>query len=257
MKNFRAVGQGSKAAERVEVVEEFKVEELPAFMPHPLLRTLPGRHKQVETEEVGRMSRFSLRPCSTRHTPTEDSDLVYGGLRPCTGGHTPMEEEKEEADLVYGGLLPRASRHILAKQDGEVKDSLTAAKRKADDSGGEKAVASGSGDVKAPEIKWVEMPLEHIAWLLAQKREEGLIPEIMATDEAGKEEFFAFQEWVRETFDKNGCVMVPEGFNGPNPGGLQDLIDEEWEKGMHELEMIDGCPPFHREEDTAVALPSN
>jgi hypothetical protein len=37
---------------------------------------------------------------------------------------------------------------------------------------------------------------EYIAWLLAQKREEGLIPEIMATDDAGKEEFFTFYEWV-------------------------------------------------------------
>jgi hypothetical protein len=45
--------------------------------------------------------------------------------------------------------------------------------------------------------------------------------------------------------------------NGRNPGGLRDLIDEEWEKGRHGLEMIDGCPPFNRKEDTAVSLPSN
>jgi hypothetical protein len=57
----------------------------------------------------------------------------------------------------------------------------------------EKAEATSGGDgQQAPEIKWVEMLLEYIAWLLAQKREEGLIPEIMATDDAGKEEFFAF-----------------------------------------------------------------
>lgn len=169
-------------------------------------------------------------------------------------------------------------------QDREVKDSLTATKRKADDSqvavagasSDEKAETAGSSDVKAPEIKWVEMSLEYIAWLLSQKREREdnrssstittddngykqgeLILDIMADDEAGKEEFFAFQDWVRETFGRNGCVMVPEDFNGPNPRGIQDLIDEVWEKGRHELEMIDGCPPFNREEDTAVALPSS
>ena len=71
---------------------------------------------------------------SSRHTLTEESDLVYGSLRPCTGGHTPMEEE---ADLVYDGLRPCVGRHMLGKQDDhdEVKDSLTAAKRKADGCG--------------------------------------------------------------------------------------------------------------------------
>ncbi|CAD6244803.1 unnamed protein product [Miscanthus lutarioriparius] len=172
-------------------------------------------------EKEGPMKNFReagwMPPCSSsRHTPTEEeSDLVYGGLRPCTGGHTPMEEEKE-VDLVYDGLRPCVGRHMLVKQDDhdKVKGSVIAAERKADYSqiaaagaaSDEKpAEATSGGDVQqAPEMKWVEMPLEYIAWLLAQKREEGLIPEIMATDEAGKEEFFAFQEWVRETFDQNG-----------------------------------------------------
>jgi hypothetical protein len=55
--------------------------------------------------------------------------------------------EEEEIDLAYGGLLPRVGRHILAKQDGEVKDSLTAAKREADDS--QVAAAGASSDEKA------------------------------------------------------------------------------------------------------------
>jgi hypothetical protein len=111
--------------------------------------------------------------------------------------------EEEEADLVYDGLRPCVGRQILGKQDDrdEVKDSLTAAKRKANDSqiaaagasSDEKAEGTSGGDgQQAPEIKWVEMLLEYIAWLLVQKREEGLIPEIMTTDDADKEEFFAF-----------------------------------------------------------------
>ncbi|CAN6381295.1 unnamed protein product [Urochloa humidicola] len=156
------------------------------------------------------------------------------------------------------------------------------------------AEAAGAPDAGAPEIKWVEMPLEYIAWLLSQKREDysvrtledyclyrskatdgneddlmytqeeldrqqrqrELILKVKATDEAGREEFLAFQEWVRQTFEKNGRVMVPEGFGDPNFRGIQDIIDEEWEKGRHQLEMIDAYPPLNME-DTGLIIPSN
>lgn len=153
------------------------------------------------------------------------------------------------------------------------KDAITSGKRKAE--GSEVADemtsdAAGAGDVKAADmIKWEEMPLEYIAWILSRKWEDftvltledhslhrtgsnitaqdamytqeefdehrEMILKSQATAEAGREEFFAFQAWVRETFERNGRVMVPEGFNGPNPCGNQDVIDEIWEQGKHEL----------------------
>jgi hypothetical protein len=68
------------------------------------------------------------------------------------------------------------------------KEVLTCAKRKAEGSDGgeggkpsaaaaaatpanETAEAGSAGGAKAAEIKWVEMPLENIAWILSQKRD--------------------------------------------------------------------------------------
>jgi hypothetical protein len=73
-----------------------------------------------------------------------------------------------------------------------------------------------------------------------------------------------FQQWVRDTFERNGCVMVPEGWEEE----MQNVVDEEWEKGRHLLEMTDVNPrsnreeemidaPSNRDEDTDLAMPSD
>lgn len=213
-------------------------------------------------------------------------------------------------------LARRLNRPRSAGEETE-KEVLTCAKRKAEGSDGgeggkpsaaaaaatpanETAEAGSAGGAKAAEIKWVEMPLENIAWILSQKREDyhvitlddytlhrsissgtstaadflytqeevdahrEMVLRVQATDEAGREEFMEFQQWVRDTFERNGCVMVPEGWEEE----MQNVVDEEWEKGRHLLEMTDVNPrsnreeemidaPSNRDEDTDLAMPSD
>ncbi|CAL4981226.1 unnamed protein product [Urochloa decumbens] len=299
MRNFGAVAGGSAPAEKMEVVEEFKRGSVPsALMP----RRLPAGRRKLGGKKAD-LVYGGLRPCSGGHAPTEEekqeeADLASVGLMACAGGHTLAGDEAKadwlsgclrpytggqtptevKADRFSGGLMACSFSYVSAKEYKD-KDAVTAEKRKAEEpvgEGGKPAAllaadvseAAGAGDAKASEIKWVEMPLEYIAWLLSQKREDyseeldrqqrqrELILKVQATDEAGREEFLAFQEWVRETFERNGRVMVPEGFEDPNFRGIQDIIDEEWEKGRHQLEMIDAYPPLNSE-DTGLAMPSN
>lgn len=192
-----------------------------------------------------------------KEDPMKNFGAVGSGSRSRLGG----EEAAADWRRVHGGLTPCTGGHVLEK-DADVISS----KRKVDERPEDAAGTDG-------DVKWVEMPLEYIAWLLAQKREDyrvltledytlhrataatddngsdcnsaytqedlakhrDLVLQVKATDEAGKEDFFAFQEWARDTFERNGRVMVPEGYARRN----QELIDEEWEKGMRELEMID------------------
>lgn len=287
-RNFGAVGGGSAPAEKVEA-EEDKLKlgaVLPASMPQPLLR---GRHNKaissLTLSKADSASGATLMPCTgSRTVVTEEgkkADSVYGGLMPCAGGRTPTAEEELKTDLFPGGLKGSTLSHISSEKGNEEKDAVTFAKRKAEGSEAAECGGGKSADADemtqaaaaAAEIKWEEMSLEYIAWVLSQKWEDypvinledhslhrngsnmytqeelddlmytqdeidehrEMLLKAKATTEAGREEFFEFQEWVRETFERNGRVMVPEGFNGPNPGGIQDLIDEEWEKGKHQL----------------------
>lgn len=53
--------------------------------------------------------------------------------------------------------------------------------------------------------------------------------------QAMQDEFFEFQDWVRETFEKNGCVMVPWSFAGPHDR-LQEEMEELWDRAMKEFD---------------------
>ncbi|WVZ93162.1 hypothetical protein U9M48_039166 [Paspalum notatum var. saurae] len=254
MKNFCAVGSGSKPAEEFQVEEEVAA----SMRLQPLPRTFRGRHKLANQE-------------------TTDADRMYGGLRPCNGSHV-LEEEEEDASID-------AKRKGGSSSEG----GKPAAAEKAGAAGGVKRKGSGSSEGGKPSAdekvdaagvignaKWEEMPLGYVAWLLSQKREDyrvqtleddilddedddfypqellarrrELILKTQADDEAGKEEFFAFQEWVRDTFECNGRVMIPEGTLrrkqellheewARHPLAKQVLMDEECEEGSHLLEM--------------------
>ena len=42
------------------------------------------------------------------------------------------------------------------------------------------------------------------------ERELASMERLKASLAGGKDEFFAFQAWVRETYERNGRVMMPE-----------------------------------------------
>lgn len=111
------------------------------------------------------------------------------------------------------------------------------------------------GDDSDSEINWVEMPEEHLHWILAKKRETDPVPTLeefgiyteedlekkdadklirrtIASLQASQDDWFEYQAWVRDVFERNGCVMVPEGVFGPKDE-LQKAIDSAWFDAVH------------------------
>lgn len=122
----------------------------------------------------------------------------------------------------------------------------------------EDASAADGGGEEDSEIKWVEMATEDIQWILSQKRENHAVPPIEDYDLYGRTEedakstvfsqksinekrelftklhaslrashddFFEYQAWVREVYEKNGRVLIPEACSRDE---LQKQINEAW-----------------------------
>ncbi|KAL6653970.1 hypothetical protein ACP70R_007435 [Stipagrostis hirtigluma subsp. patula] len=130
--------------------------------------------------------------------------------------------------------------------------------------------AGGKPAAEAPaassEIKWVEMPRDRVLWILAQKEENHPVPSIDDYDLYGTEgnagptvfsqkhvdekrelfsalhaslqpshdDFFEFQAWVRDVFQRNGCVMVPDGDGVGSEHDLQEEINDAWARFKEE-----------------------
>jgi uncharacterized protein YkuJ len=95
------------------------------------------------------------------------------------------------------------------------------------------------------------MPEYYLRWILSQTRETDPVPSLddyslrwrsdpeesarlsrfIARLQAMQDEFFEIQGWARETFEKNGCVMVPASFAGTRDQ-LQEEMKELWDKLM-------------------------
>ena len=71
---------------------------------------------------------------------------------PCAGGHAPREEE------VLTGAKRKAREVDAVSSDGASAADATAS--------------------RAAETRWVEMPAEHVRWILAQRRENHPTPSI-------------------------------------------------------------------------------
>lgn len=165
-------------------------------------------------------------------------------LTPCPGKHSLMEEAEAEA------AAPGAGAAVCSlSSEGGGKAAVSAA---ADASAEAAVTASGSS---SETTKWVEMPVEHVRWILAQKREKHPTPSIedfehyrthdpvksiifsQANVDAKRElftalfaslkeshgDFFEYQAWVREVFHRNGRVMVPENVLGPRDDWQEEL----------------------------------
>nr|CAB3491938.1 unnamed protein product [Digitaria exilis] len=267
--DFGGVGGGSAPAEKLEAGEvEIKVGTVPsAFMPVPLPS---GRHKRW-AKEADSVSGLMLRPCSGSRAAAEEgkmADLVYGGLSPCDSGRTLTGgEAKADSDSVSGGL--NACSGILAEKESKEMGAVVAVKSKGaaaggSPEGGKPAAAAAAEDARAvddgeedSEVKWVEMPLDHIHWILAQKRENNTVPPIEDYDlyrseedakstvfsqksidetrelftrlhaslQASHDDFFEYQAWVREVYESNGRVLIPEACSKDE---LQKEINDAW-----------------------------
>jgi hypothetical protein len=111
----------------------------------------------------------------------------------------------------------------------------------------------------------LEMPVEHVRWILAQKPEmhptpsiedyelystrdpvkstvfsqasidtkRELFTELFVSLRESHDDFFEYQAWVREVFERNGRVMVPDEVLGPRDD-LQAEIDEIWARSGEE-----------------------
>ena len=145
---------------------------------------------------------------------------------------------------------------------------LTGVKRKArevDAVSSDGASAADATASRAAETRWVEMPAEHVRWILAQRRENHPTPsiedyELYRTNDpvkstvfsqrnidakrelfggmldslrASHDEFFEYQARVRDEFDRDGRVLVPEEALGPRHGWQED-IDAIWAKCREE-----------------------
>lgn len=115
------------------------------------------------------------------------------------------------------------------------------------------------------ETKRVEMPMDHVRWILAQKPENHPAPSIedyelyrtqnpvrstvfsqrnvdakrelftalLASLRESRDEFFAYQARIRGEFERDGRVMVPEEDLGPRDD-WQEEIDEIWNKAKED-----------------------
>lgn len=151
------------------------------------------------------------------------------------GGPERLHDPKEDVDGVSSGLRTLA----LEKEEGaDAKEEQDDGKLTAADDALPLAAAVDGEEDDSEEINWVEMPQEHVLWILAKKREsdpvptledfglytqedidredaDGLIRKSIASLQAAQDDFFEYQAWVREIFTNNGRVMVPESVLGP------------------------------------------
>lgn len=188
-----------------------------------------------------------LREPAPAGTQDAAADAMSGA--PCAGEHAPREEEG-----VLTGAMRKAQEADAISPDGA--------------SAADAAAAPAAGDaeeVKAAETKWVEMPAEHVRWILAQRRENHPTPSIedyelyrthdpvkstvfsqrnidakrelfaglLDSLRASHGEFFEYQARVRDEFGRDGRVLVPEEALGPRDGWQED-IDAIWAKCREE-----------------------
>ena len=105
----------------------------------------------------------------------------------------------------------------------------------------------------------MEMPVDHVSWILVQRPEmhptpsiedyelyrthnplkstvfsqanvdakRELFAELLVSLRESQDDFFEYQAWVRDVFERNGRVMVPEEVLGPRDD-LQAEIDAIW-----------------------------
>ncbi|KAL6842969.1 hypothetical protein ACP4OV_027282 [Aristida adscensionis] len=149
-------------------------------------------------------------------------------------GHTAADEEQE---TIVG------AKTAVAAAEVEVEASASSA---------HVAAEAAAGDGEIDDEEWMEMTEEYLRWVLAQTRETDPVPTLddLATRDPAKlaaisvqlgrqqalqDEFFEFLAWVRETFEKNGRVMVPADVAGPKDL-LQEAINDCWDELMKEYD---------------------
>lgn len=115
----------------------------------------------------------------------------------------------------------------------------------------------GNGDSTDSEAPMVQLPVEFLEWVLAQKKENYCVPtlEDYSPEDVGEEmeticrvnaalqiaydEFAEFTAWVRDVVQKDGRVVVPGndvlGGASSQAGLFQDKIDCAWEKARQEF----------------------
>ena len=102
-----------------------------------------------------------------------------------------------------------------------------------EEDGSEETPSSGGSEEDVIEgINWVEMPREILLWIMVarkidpiptledfgmytqedidRKDADGLFRKVIAKVQAVQDEFFEFQNWVREVYILNGRVMIPK-----------------------------------------------
>ncbi|CAD6256519.1 unnamed protein product [Miscanthus lutarioriparius] len=138
-------------------------------------------------------------------------------LTPCGGKHSLMEKAQEA--------------------EAEAAAAVSSLSLSSDSEGGKAAAsAAGAGDAsESSETNWVEMPLHHSTVFsqasIDAKRE--LFTELFVSLRESHDDFFEYQAWVREVFERNGRVMVPEEVLGPRDD-LQEEIDAIWARCREE-----------------------
>ncbi|KAL6654166.1 hypothetical protein ACP70R_007631 [Stipagrostis hirtigluma subsp. patula] len=132
---------------------------------------------------------------------------------------------------------------------------------------------AGSSDGEAPApatmVKMVELPVEYLKWVLAQRKEHYRVPtladyspeqveeeeeaicKVIASLQAVHDEFFEFKAFVRDALEMDGCVMVPEDKLIPDFRQLQGRIDREWAEAKQELDVAvyDDYPGTEEDDD--------
>ncbi|KAL6622466.1 hypothetical protein ACP70R_032345 [Stipagrostis hirtigluma subsp. patula] len=115
------------------------------------------------------------------------------------------------------------------------------------------AVGTGGEATTTTAVKLVELPVEYLKWVLAQRKEHYRVPtlddyspervdeeaeairRIIASLQAAYDEFPELMAFVRGALEMNGRVMVPEDKLIPNSRRLQGRIDQEWAEAKQEL----------------------
>ncbi|KAL6620012.1 hypothetical protein ACP70R_035151 [Stipagrostis hirtigluma subsp. patula] len=121
-------------------------------------------------------------------------------------------------------------------------------------------------------VKLVELPVEYLKWVLAQRKEHYRVPtlddyppervgeeeeeairRVLASLQVAYDEFHELMAFVRDALERNGRVMVPEDRLIPNFRRLQVRVDQEWAGAKQELAGV--ASPCAREEDETEAAP--
>ncbi|KAL6654725.1 hypothetical protein ACP70R_008190 [Stipagrostis hirtigluma subsp. patula] len=141
------------------------------------------------------------------------------------------------------------------------------------------AVVGTGGEATATTttVKLVELPVEYLKWVLAQRKEDYRVPTLddyspekvgeeeeaicrfITSLQAAYDEFPELMAFVGDALEMNGCVMVPEGKLIPNFRRLQGRVDEEWAGAKQELaDVAPSCvagSDAGDEDETEVAPP--